>query len=142
MKKAFTLLELIVVIIIIGVLATLGLTQYSRVIEKSRSAEARRIIGGIRSNAAVIYTQTGSCSGCSYDNVGLGTDYPGPTAAGCRSGYYFWYDVDRTANSITIIAARCTSGGKDPQGTPPAGTITLVTDFSAGTDSWSTTGVY
>ncbi|MDD4894863.1 MAG: prepilin-type N-terminal cleavage/methylation domain-containing protein, partial [Candidatus Omnitrophica bacterium] len=32
--KAFTLLELIVVIIIVGILAVLGLTQYTRVIEK------------------------------------------------------------------------------------------------------------
>jgi prepilin-type N-terminal cleavage/methylation domain-containing protein len=40
-KKGFTLLELIVVIVIIGVLATLGLTQYASMVERGRSAEAK-----------------------------------------------------------------------------------------------------
>lgn len=47
MKKGFTLLELIIVIIIIGILATLGLTQYARMVERGRGAEARQLLGNI-----------------------------------------------------------------------------------------------
>jgi prepilin-type N-terminal cleavage/methylation domain-containing protein len=34
--RSFTLVELIIVVIIVGILAALGLTQYSLVVEKSR----------------------------------------------------------------------------------------------------------
>ena len=43
-RKAFTLLELLIVILIIVVLATLAVPQYINFIEKSRAAEAIRII--------------------------------------------------------------------------------------------------
>ena len=48
MKKGFTLLELIIVIIILGILATIGVSQYQGTIEKGREAEARSILGSMR----------------------------------------------------------------------------------------------
>jgi len=47
-KKGFTLLELLIVVIIIGVLATMALPQYTATIEKARSGEAVINIGAIR----------------------------------------------------------------------------------------------
>ena len=145
MKKGFTLLELMVVIIIIGVLATLGLTQYSRVIEKSRGAEARALLGAIRTNSAIIYMQDGSsCLNCSATNVGIaaGSDYPGPAAAQCATTHYFWYNTTAAATGFTATATRCIGGtGKLPTGTA-AGTLTLTTNFSSGADTWATSGQY
>ncbi|MBU0547795.1 MAG: prepilin-type N-terminal cleavage/methylation domain-containing protein, partial [Candidatus Omnitrophica bacterium] len=37
MRKGFTLIELIVVIIIVGILASVGMTQYTKVVEKGRA---------------------------------------------------------------------------------------------------------
>jgi len=52
MKRSFTLIELVVVIIIVGILATLGLTQYGsareRVLDKEASANLRLIQAGQR----------------------------------------------------------------------------------------------
>ena len=48
MEKAFTLLELTVVLVIIGILAAIGLPSYAKVIERSRAAEGTSILGALR----------------------------------------------------------------------------------------------
>ncbi|MDI6606202.1 MAG: type IV pilin-like G/H family protein [Candidatus Omnitrophota bacterium] len=47
MQRAFTLVELLIVVIIIGILASIGIVQYGTVIEKSRGAEAYSVLADI-----------------------------------------------------------------------------------------------
>ncbi|MGE5279649.1 MAG: type IV pilin protein [Deltaproteobacteria bacterium] len=48
-RKGFTLLELIIVVIVIGILASIALPRFIRVTERARIAEAKSILGTIRS---------------------------------------------------------------------------------------------
>ena len=150
MKKGFTLLELIVVIIIIGILATLGFAQYTRMIERSRGAEARQVIGSIRTQAAAIYMENSNAlpAGLTAAQLGLGTT-AGTVSSSCAAAgdndtlYYFSYAfVRNSADQITITATRCTGGlGKLPAG-GAALTAELVSNFTTGVDTWQGTGGY
>ena len=151
MKRGFTLLELIIVIIIIGILATLGLTQYAKVIEKSRGAEARGILGDLRKLAAAYRLERGTFTVDPYimsdSDLGLGIelgDIPldGGAGVGCRVSHYFKYSFDCAADpECTFTATRCdnTETGKNPPGPtlPAPGTLTLTTNFSTGVDIYA-----
>ncbi len=56
-KKGFTLLELIIVIIIIGILASVAIPQYINVSEKARAAEGDNLLGLMRSSQMRYYLQ-------------------------------------------------------------------------------------
>jgi prepilin-type N-terminal cleavage/methylation domain-containing protein len=115
-EHGFTLLELVVVILIIGVLATLAFTQYGRMVEKTRGAEARQILGDMRKLAYAYRLANGTLTGIAYSdvNIGPGSDqipYP------CRSSHYFSYYVSVYVSDPVFrgVAWRCTANGKAPQ---------------------------
>ena len=104
MNKGFTLLELIVVIIILGILATLGFTQYGKTIEKSRTAEAKAILGTIRTAQVGRHLEYGA-----YTTL---ANLPVDAPTACDTAHYFTYGTEATAGLST--ATRCTTGGKSP----------------------------
>lgn len=59
-KKAFTLIELVAIVLIIGILSAIGLPQYQRALEKSRSSEAIVMIGNIVTAQEMQLLQNGS----------------------------------------------------------------------------------
>ena len=122
MRRGFTLLELIVVIIIIGVLATLGFTQYTKMVEKGRTAEAKSILGQIRSAEVGAQQENGAYSAIGSLPLSLPT-----SNATCDSQHYYWYDA--AAASGTGTATRCTSAsgaGKNPVAAADVYNITLT----------------
>jgi prepilin-type N-terminal cleavage/methylation domain-containing protein len=58
MRKGFTLLELLIVVIIVAILASVAVPQFFRVAEKGRSTEGVSLLGAIRSAQLRYYSQT------------------------------------------------------------------------------------
>ena len=141
-KRAFTLLELIVIIVIIGVLTTLGLMQYQTTIKKSRDAEARNVLAYLRIQCAAIYLAERDTNNCNAGNLRIGTASD-MIPSECRPTHFFQYATNDPAagsTDVTLAATRCTSGGKEPNiniETNRAYNIILTTEYAVGTDIWS-----
>jgi len=107
MKKGFTLVELLVVIIIVGILASVGISQYTKVIEKGRAAEARMILGNLRAAEIAEYNENGSYVMITSLSVGA------PTSCS-QTTHYFSYGCLVGSGSCT--ATRCGTGTGKPPG--------------------------
>ena len=59
-KKGFTLLELLVVVLIIGVLASIALPQYQKAVQKSRLSQIDVILDAAKKNIELYVLQNGS----------------------------------------------------------------------------------
>ena len=139
MRKAFTLIELIVVIIIVGILAAVGISQYYTIVEKGRGAEARTMLGQMRKLAYEYYLQNGTVTGISSDDLNLGTSSDKIPSA-CRSTQYFYYYKSVAVSNPVFrgVAVRCTANGKTPQwtGDPTNPVVYLDSNLATGTDEW------
>lgn len=60
LKSGFTLIELLVVVLVIGILSSIAVPQYFKVVEKSRVAEATGALAAIRASADRYYANTNS----------------------------------------------------------------------------------
>jgi prepilin-type N-terminal cleavage/methylation domain-containing protein len=87
-RKGFTLMELIIVVIIIGILAMIGLPQYFKTTERARMAEALDTLGAIRSaelrwamsNGAG--NSTGNWADLDIDQINATTNFNAPALTG------------------------------------------------------------
>ncbi len=109
-ERGFTLLELIIVIVIVGILAAVGLNQYSSILRKIRIGEAKTGINLMRKLTQEYYLKNGAWSAITNTEVGCGTELP----TSCRTTNYFYYYVSPQATYVRLYAMRCTAGGKSP----------------------------
>jgi len=72
-RTAFTLVELLIVIIIIGILATMAVPQYNKMVEKAKWAKAVNALGALKNSIELYYVQYGH----------------GPVSSSAADGYVF-----------------------------------------------------
>lgn len=131
--RAFSMMELLVVMVIIGIFATLAVFYYAKVVEKSRTAEAKAALMEIRTIRNSFLLENASASvdtslDTIYDFIREHDDSAAidKMPVSCSSKSFYRYSITSSA----AVATRCTSGGKAPDADQ---SYTITMDFANGT---------
>lgn len=95
-KRGFTLIEVLTVVVILGVLASLALPKYARAVERSRATEAMASIKAINDSIYAYYAEKETCP-TSFKK--LVVNFSGTANDGASvTSKYFTFSLDASVN--------------------------------------------
>lgn len=101
MNKGFTLVELLVVVLIIGVLSAVALPQYTTAVERSRATEALTLMSAVSESSQRYYYQHDQWP-TAFELLDI--DVPG--VSGDRGGKYFDITMGQEGDDFKIMSKR------------------------------------
>ncbi len=121
-NRGFTILEILIVVIIVAVLASLALPRMGSMIERARATEALSILASVRLAMERCYVSKRDYNQCiplppTNAFTGLGLNDPSDT-----TNSHFDYGISTSVNGYSVVAARNTHELLGDRGT---GSITM-----------------
>jgi prepilin-type N-terminal cleavage/methylation domain-containing protein len=102
-KKGFTLVELMIVVIIVGILAAIAVPLYRSNVKRSMASEGAALLGSVRTAERVYYSENGKYTD---DKTKLSVDTTG-------NKYFVDYTVTLTGGGTGFIATTTGTGAAE-----------------------------
>jgi len=132
-SRGFTLIELVIVIIVLGVLVSIALPNYARSVERAKCSQAIQILKSMRSAALSYFSDNQTFAGITVqglENQVGARFFSGDVAAnvaGNKNKDWYYSIPASTATRIQVQATR----RRGPHAAAGNTTITLTDDISA-----------
>ncbi len=110
-KWGFTLIELIIVIVIIGILAVVALPRYFANLQNARRAEAISTMDGIRNVENGIWANTGAFTTAGAVPSNHSVTIEGTTITVSPNTTRFTYAIAGSGNAAYVAASAVSGGG-------------------------------
>jgi type IV pilus assembly protein PilA len=133
-RRAFTLVEMMIVVAIIAILAVLAVVGYKKMITSSNMSEATHMINAIRVAQEAYHAETQSYANPSSAGMGLGNLFPATNPSNFKTG---WGGTGALANAWAVLPVHADGAvmyGYATQGGAAGGTIPTLPTGVTGVD--------